>query len=365
MKDSPIASKALEVAEDDHGGIRSANPGGGLEWVGHVTRAAPRRKMRAIVHDAYGPPELLELRDIDRPVIDDDGVLVRVHAAGLHVGDCFAVRGAPFVVRMVTGLLRPTYGVPGFDLAGQVEAVGKKVKRFRPGDHVFGVCRGSCAEYASAGEDQLALKPATLTLEQAAALPTSALAALNGLRDAGRIRAGQKVLINGASGGVGTFAVQIAKSFGAEVTGVCSAANVDLVRSLGADRVIDYTHEDFTRRGERYDLIFDNVENRSLSDCRRALTPSGTLVLSSGTGARGIGMLIRLVKPLVVAPFVRQNLRRYLSRPNHENLVVLKDLVESGKLHPVIDRMYPLSQTSEALRYIEGGHARGKVIVTL
>lgn len=327
--------------------------------------AGARRKMRAMVHDAYGSPELLELRDIDQPAIDDNEVLVRVHAAGLHVGDCFAVRGAPFAMRIVTGLLRPKYGVPGFDLAGQVEAVGKSVKRFQPGDEVFGACKGSCAEYASTGENQLALKPANLTLEKAAALPTSALAALHGLRDAGKIRAGQKVLINGASGGVGTFAVQIAKSFGAEVTGVCSTANVDLVRSLGADHVIDYTREDFTRRGERYDLIFDNVENRSLSECRRALTPSGTLILNSGTGARGIEMLIRLVKPLVVSPFVRQNLRRYLSTPNYEDLVVLKELVESGKLHPVVDRTYPLSETSDALRYIEGGHARGKVVVTL
>lgn len=327
--------------------------------------AGARRKMRAMFHGEYGPPDVLELRDIDRPAIDDEEVLVRVHAAGLHVGDCFTVRGEPFAVRMVSGLLRPRYGVPGFDLAGQVEAVGKSVKRFHPGDEVFGACTGSCAEYAATSENQLALKPANLTLEEAAALPTSALAALHGLRDAGKIRAGQKVLINGASGGVGTFAVQIAKSFGAEVTGVCSTANVDLVRSLGADHVIDYTREDFTLRGERYDLILDNVENRSLSECRRALAPSGTLILNSGTGARGLKMLIRLVKPLVVSPFVRQNLRRYLSTPNHEDLVVLKGLVESGKLHPVVGRTFPLSETPAALRYIEGGHARGKVVVTL
>lgn len=337
-----------------------------LGRVGRLPRGRGcRRKMRAIVHDAYGSPELLQLRDIDRPAIDDDEVLVRVHAAGLHVGDCFAVRGEPFPVRMATGLLRPRYGVPGFDLAGQVEAVGKSVKRFQPGDEVFGACQGSCAEYAGTGEDQLVAKPANLTLEEAAALPTSALAALHGLRDAGKIRAGQKVMINGASGGVGTFAVQIAKWFGAEVTGVCSSANVDLVRSLGSDHVIDYTREDFTRRGEGYDLILDNVENRSLSECRRALAPGGTLVLNSGTGARGIEMLIRLVKPLVVSPFVRQNLRRYLSTPNHEDLLVLKELVESGKLRPVVDRTYPLSETSQALRHIEGGHARGKVVVTL
>jgi len=318
-----------------------------------------------MVHDVYGSPDLLQVREIALPTVDDDGVLVRVRAASLHVGDCFAVRGAPLPMRMMTGLFKPRYGVPGFDVAGQVEAVGKSVKRFQPGDEVFGVCEGSCAEYARTGESRLALKPANLTLEEAAALPTSALAALHGLRDAGKIRAGQKVLINGASGGVGTFAVQIARSFGAEVTGVCSTANVDLVRSLGADHVIDYTLEDFTRLGPRYDLIFDNVENRSLSECRRALTPSGTLILNSGTGARGIEMLVRLVKPLLVSPFVRQNLRRYLSKPNHEDLVVLKELVESGKLKPVVDRTYPLGETPEALRYIEGGHARGKVVITL
>jgi NADPH:quinone reductase-like Zn-dependent oxidoreductase len=320
--------------------------------------------MRAIVHDAYGPPELLELREIDRPILDEGGVLVRVHAAALHVGDSFALRGTPLPMRMMTGLLRPKYGVPGFDLAGQVEAVGSGVKRFKPGDEVFGVCNGSCAEYASTKEDLLAPKPANLRLEQAAALPTSALAALHGLRNAGKIRAGQKVLINGAAGGVGTFAVQIAKSFGAEVTGVCSTANVDLVRSLGADHVIDYTREDFTRGGP-FDLIFDNVENRSLSECRRALTPNGTLVLNSGTGARGLEMLVRLLKPLVVSPFVRQNLRRFLSTPNHQDLLVLKDLVEAGKLRPVIDRTFPLSRTAEALRHIEDGHARGKVVVTV
>ena len=321
--------------------------------------------MKAIAHDVYGSPELLELRDIDQPAIDDDKVLVRVHAAGLNVADCFAVRGAPFAIRMATGLLRPRYGVPGIDLAGRVEAVGRNVKRLQPGDEVFGVCEGSCAEYARTVENHLAPKPAQLTWEEAAALSTSALAALHGLRDAGRLRAGQKVLINGASGGVGTFALQIAKSVGAEVTGVCSTRNVALVRSLGADHVIDYTRDDFTRHEGHYDVIFDCVENRSLSECRRALMPNGTLVLNSGTGARGIEMLIRLVKPLVLSPFVRQNLRRYLSKPNRQDLVVLKELVDSGKLRPVVDRTFPLSATSEALRHIEGGHARGKVVVTV
>ena len=321
--------------------------------------------MKAITYDTYGPLDVLGLRDIGLPVVKDDEVLVRVHAAGLHVGDCFSVRGAPFGMRLATGLLRPKHRVPGFDLAGQVEAVGRNVTLFRPGDEVFGASTGTCAEYARAAEHKLALKPASLTFEAAAAMPTSALAALHGLRDVGKVQPGHKVLIIGASGGVGSFAVQIAKSFGAEVTGVCSTRNVEMVRSIGADHVIDYTREDFTRGGQRYDLIFDNVENRSLSDCRRLLTPTGTLVLNSGTGARGIGMLVRLVKPLVLAPVVRQRLRRYLSVPNHADLLVLKELVESGKLRPVIDRTYPLRETPAALAYVEGGHARGKVVVTV
>ena len=321
--------------------------------------------MRAIVHDRYGSPDGLEVRDVDKPVVNDDQVLVRVQAAGLHVGDCFGVRGVPLLMRVVTGLLKPKYGVPGFDVAGTVEAVGIKVTRFRPGDEVFGVCHGACAEYACAREDRLALKPANLTFDQAAAVPTSALAALHAVRDGGKVKPGQKVLINGASGGVGTFAVQIAKWLGAEVTGVCGTANVGMVGSIGAEHVIDYHHEDFSRSGQQYDVILDNVENRSLADCRRALTPGGTLILNSGTGARGLRMLVRLVMPLVVSPFTRQKLRRYLSRPNHRDLLVLQDLVESGKVTPVIDRTYPLPETPAALRHIETGHARGKVVITL
>ena len=321
--------------------------------------------MKAIFHDRYGSPDVLQLSDIDQPVVGDDQVLVRVHAAGLHVGDCFGVRGAPLLMRMATGLLKPKYGVPGFDVAGQVEAVGDKVQRFQAGDEVFGECHGSCAQYVSAAEDKLALKPANLTFQQAAAVPTSALAALHALRDVGKVQPGQQILINGASGGVGTFAVQIARSFGAEVTGVCSTTNVDLVRSIGAHHVIDYTQEDFTQGGRRYDLILDNVENRTLSDCRRALTPRGTLILNSGTGAHGLGLLVRLVKPLVLSPLVRHRLRRYLSVPNHEDLVILKELIESSSVTPVIDRTYPLSETAEAIRYLEAGHARGKVVITV
>jgi NADPH:quinone reductase-like Zn-dependent oxidoreductase len=321
--------------------------------------------MRAIVHDTYGPLDTLELRDIGKPVPKDDEVLVRVHAAGLHVGDCFGVRGTPLPMRMTTGLLKPKYGVPGYDLAGRVEAVGGGVTRFKPGDEVFGACDGSCAEYARTGEDRLALKPDGLTFEQAAAVPTSAIAALHALRDVGKVEPGQRVLVNGASGGVGTFAVQIAKSLGAEVTGVCGTANVEMVRSIGAEHVIDYTREDFTQGGPRYDLIFDNVENRSLSDCRRALTPAGTLVLNSGTGASGIALLVRLAKPLVLSPFTRQSLRRYVTAPKHQDLAVLKDLAESGKLVPVVGQTYPLADTPAALRHIEGGHARGKVVITI
>jgi NADPH:quinone reductase-like Zn-dependent oxidoreductase len=321
--------------------------------------------MKAIVQDNYGSLEGLELRDIARPEAKGDEVLVRVRAAGLHIGDCFSVRGAPFAMRLSTGLLKPKYGVPGYDAAGHVEAVGDDVKHFQPGDEVFGACDGACAEYACASEDKFALKPDGLTFEEAAAMPTSALAALHALRDVGKVQAGQKVLVNGASGGVGSFAVQIARSFGAEVTGVCSTGSVDMVRSIGADHVIDYTREDFTQGGQRYDLILDNVENRSLSDCRRALTPSGTLILNSGTGARGLEMLVRLARPLVLSPFARQNLRRYLSVANRKDLVVLKKLVESGKLRPVIDKTYPLRETPAALGYIERGHVRGKVVITV
>ena len=321
--------------------------------------------MKAIFYDKYGSFDDLLLKDIEKPDIKNDEVLVRVHAAALHIGDCFSVRGAPYLIRTVSGLRKPKYGIPGFDLAGRVEAVGNKVKLFRPGDEVFGAGNGTCAEYVCTSEARLALKPGNLTFEEAAALPTSATPALQAMRDVGKVQPGQKVLINGASGGVGSFAVQIAKAFGAEVTGVCGPTNVDMVRSIGADHVIDYTQEDFTEGKRRYDFIFDNLENRSLSDCRRALTSTGTLLLNSGTGATGIAMLVRMFKPLLLSPFVRQNLRRHITSPNHDDLVVLKDLVESGKLKPVIDKTYPLPETAAALAYIEGGHARGKVVITM
>ena len=318
-----------------------------------------------MVQDRYGPLDALRLRDIDIPVVGEHDVLVRVRAAGLNLGDCFGVRGSPLPMRLATGLLKPRHGVPGFDLAGQVAAVGKRVTRFQLGDEVFGASTRTCAEYALADAGKLAPKPAGFTWVQAAAMPIAALAALHALRDVGTVQPGQRVLINGASGGIGTFAVQIGKALGAHVTGVCSTRNVDMVRSIGADRVIDYTQEDFSSGESRYDLIFDNVENRSLSDCRRALKPGGTLILNSGSGARGLALLLRLIKPLVLSPFVHHSLRRYLSTPNHDDLVFLKKLVEAGKLTPVIDSTYPLSETSAALAHVEGGHARGKVVVTL
>jgi NADPH:quinone reductase-like Zn-dependent oxidoreductase len=321
--------------------------------------------MRAITFERYGPLEVLHGSEIQQPELGRDEVLVRVRAAGLHVGDCFAIKGSPFVVRFYSGLRRPRFGVPGFDLAGEVADVGAGVTRWRPGDLVFGCGVGTCADFARARQDHLVSMPVGLTSEQGAAIPTSGLAALHGLRDAGRIAAGQRVLVNGASGGVGTFAIQIAKVFGAEVTGVCSTANVDLVRSIGADHAIDYTREDFTRLGPRYDLILDNIENRPLADVRRALAPHGTLVLNSGTGAAGMSLLARLAAPIVRSPFTSQSLRRFVSNPNLADLEVLKGLVEDGKIRPVIDRTYPLAETPAALRHIEAGHARGKVVVSV
>lgn len=321
--------------------------------------------MDAVAYQAYGALENLALRRVPIPTLEPGCVLVRVHAAALHIGDCFAVRGTPFPIRLETGLLRPSPGIPGFDFAGQVEAVGNRVTRYRPGDAVFGTGRGTCAECAVASQAHIVPKPANLTFEQAAAVPTSALAALHGLRDAAKLRPGQSCLINGAAGEIGTFAVQLAKLLGAEVTGVCSTANVDLVHELGAHHVIDYSQEDFAQSPARYDVIFDNIENRPLADCRRALKPRGTLILNSGTGARGWKLGTRLLRPLFLSPFVSQNLRRYLSEPNQADLNALKELLETGKLTPVIDRVFPLAETARALQHIETGRARGKVVVKI
>lgn len=309
------------------------------------------------------------MREIETPTPGDGEVLVRVHAAGIHVGDAFGVRGAPLPLRFMSGLRRPRVGVPGFDIAGTVAAVGRSVTRFVPGDEVVGVCRwpasGACAEYAVAAEEGLVARPPGLSFEEAAAIPTSASAALHGLRDAGGLASGQRVLVIGASGGVGTYAVQIAKAHGAEVTGVCSARNLDLVRSLGADRVIDYTAEDFTLERERYDLVLDNVEHRPLAEVRRVLAPTGTLVLNSGTGASGIGLVVRLIRPLVLSPFSGQRLRRFLSNPSRADLELLVGMAAEGRLRPVIGATYPLAETAAAFRQVESGHSRGKIVISV
>jgi NADPH:quinone reductase-like Zn-dependent oxidoreductase len=316
--------------------------------------------MKAIVQNGYGSPDVFELKEIDKPMVKDDDVLVRVHAAALHAGDYFTMRGVPYLVRVSAGWPKPKNYVPGFDVAGHVEAAGKNVEQLQPGDEVFGTCKGTCAEYVCAEENNFLPKPANLTLEQAAAVPTSALTALRGLRDTGKVQPGQKVLINGASGGVGTFAVQIAKAFEAEVTGVCSTRNVDMVRSIGADHVIDYTQEDFTQGEQRYDLILDQVANHSLSDCRRALTPRGTHIPNSGNSGLGY-----VVKAFVLSLFVVRQGRPYIAIPNNEDLVALNELIEAGKVTPVIDRTYPRSETPEAFQYLDKGHARGKVVITV
>ena len=321
--------------------------------------------MKVIIQDRYGSADVLQLRDIEKPAMGVEDVLVRVHAAGVHIGDWHLMSGEPYLMRIMGfGFRRPTARVRGMDVAGIVEAIGQKVTRFQAGDEVFGTCDGSFAEYASARQDMLALKPANLTFEQAAAVPTSAFTALQALRTGG-IKPAQKVLIVGASGGVGVFAVQIAKSFGAEVTGVCSTAKVDMVRSVGADHVIDYTKEDFinTRGGPRYDLILDMGGNRSLSQLRRALTPGGTLVLVGGEGGdRWIG-IGRSLQALVVSRFVSQKLRPLSAKPNQVDLQVLKQLIEAGKVTPVIDRTFSLSEVPDAIRYLHEGRARGKLVI--
>jgi NADPH:quinone reductase-like Zn-dependent oxidoreductase len=319
--------------------------------------------MKAIVQDRYGSAEVLKTRDLEKPEIGDDEVLVRVRAASVHVGDWIAITGVPYLMRMATGLRRPKNAVPGTDVAGTVEAVGTGVTRFQPGDEVFGWCAGAFAEYAHAGEDHFVTKPTNLTFEQAAAVGVSATTALQLLRDEGHVQPGQKVLINGASGGVGTFAVQIAKAFGAEVTGVCSTKNVEMVRSIGADHVIDYSHEDFTEGGPRFDFILDNVGNHSLSDTRRALSPAGRL-MPNGGGHSG-GAMGPLIKALVSSLFVRQQGRPSIKFQNNGDLVVLKELVEAGKVTPVIDGTYPLSETPAAISHVAAGHARGTIVISM
>jgi NADPH:quinone reductase-like Zn-dependent oxidoreductase len=326
--------------------------------------------MKAIVYYSYGSPDVLKCVEIEKPVPDDDEVLIRVHAASVNPADRHIMRGVPSIARVLFGLNKPSLtrpGRPGRDVAGQVEAVGRNVRHFNPGDEVFGACQGAFAEYACASESKLSMKPKNVTFEQAASAPVATVTALQGLRDKGKIQLGQKVLINGASGGVGTFAVQIAKSFGAHVTGVCSTRNVEMVRSLGADQVIDYTKEDFTKSGQRYDLNFDLVANHSLIACRRALNPKGIYI---GAGIVGLGgSIIRLlahwITVLVLPRFVSQNFVTFMAKINKEDLTVIRDLMESRKLVPVIDKRYSLSEVPAAIRYLEEGHARGKVVIIL
>jgi NADPH:quinone reductase-like Zn-dependent oxidoreductase len=325
--------------------------------------------MKAIVYCDYGVPNL-KLREIEKPAPADDQILVRVHAASVNPLDWHFIEGTPYVMRaMGVGLRKPKDTRLGVDYAGTVEAVGKNVTQFKPGDEVFGGRTGAFAEYVCArAAGGVALKPASITFEQAAAVPIAGITALQGVRDKGKVQPGQKVLINGASGGVGTFAVQIAKFYGADVTGVCSTRNLDLVRSLGADQVIDYTKDDFTKSDQRYDVVLDNVGNRPLNECRRVLTPNGIYVLIGGGFANEqglIGGLSKAIDAMLLSKFVSQKMGMMLAEINHKDLAFLGDLMQSGKVKPVIDRTYKLSELPQAIEYLEKGHARGKVIITV
>ena len=322
--------------------------------------------MKAIVYRCYGSPDVLEFEDAKKPTPADDEVLVKVVAASVNPLDWHFMRGTPYFLRLMSGLSAPNETSLGVDFAGTVEAVGSNVKRFKPGDEVFGGGNGAFAEYITVGEDgALAMKPANVSFRQAASVPIAALTALQALRDTGKLEPGQKVLINGASGGVGTFAVQIAKSFGAEVTGVCSTRNVEMVRSIGADHVFDYTKEDYTESGQRYDLIIDMVGNHSLSANRRALKPEGIFVIVGGGKGNWLGPMMNPIKALLMSPFVDQEFVMILARLHQDDLAVLGDLMQAGKVTPVIDRRYSLSEVPAAIRYSEEGHARGKIVIDL
>lgn len=322
--------------------------------------------MKAIHHDQFGPPDVLELRDLDPPTAGAGEVLVEVHAAGVNPGDRHAVRGVPYAARLTGyGLTKPKHQVPGMDLAGRITAVGRGVTRFKPGDEVFGWATGTFAQYTAASQNSLESKPRHLTFEQAAAVPTAGFAALQALRDVGRTRAGHQVLVIGASGGVGTFTVQIAKALGAEVTGVAGTKNLELVRSTGADRVIDYTVEDFTLTGDRYDQVIDLVGKARLSPASRVLKPGGTYVVVGGQNPDSITGMERFVTALVLSPVLRRRLRPLFSKPNHDDLIILAQYLESGKVLPVIDATYDLNGVTDALRYVETGHTRGKVVITI
>jgi NADPH:quinone reductase-like Zn-dependent oxidoreductase len=326
-----------------------------------------RPRMQAIVQERYGSTDVLRCEEIDKPVVSDGEVLVRVHAAGVDRGVWHLMTGLPYLIRIAGyGLRAPKNRVLGMDLAGVVEAVGKNVTRFQRGDEVFGIGTGSFGEYAVAREDKLAPRPENLTFEQAAVVGISGLTALQALRDHGRVKPGQEVLIIGASGGVGTFAVQIAKAFGARVTGVCSTTKVDMVRSIGVDDVIDYTRDNFADGELRYDLILDIGGNTTLARLRRALTPEGTLVIVGGEGGgRWFGGIDRQLRAMMLSPFVGQKLGTFICKENHEDLIVLKELVESGKLMPVVDRTFQLAEVPEAIRYLQEGRAQGKVVITV
>ena len=321
--------------------------------------------MKAIVSTKYGSPDVLQLKEVEKPTPRDNEVLVKVHAASVNAGDWHLLRGKPFLMRLMGyGLLKPKYRILGSDIAGRIEAVGRNVKQFQAGDEVFGNTAkygfGGFAEYVSVPEDAVVLKPTTLSFEEAAAVPQAALVALQGLRDKGQIKPGQKVLIYGASGGIGTFAVQIATSFGAEVTAVCSTRNLDMARSIGADHVIDYTKEDFTRNGQQYDLILAVNGYHSIFDYKRALRPRGMYVMTGGSSAQ-------MFQAMLLGPLVsmtgRQKMGNSAHKPNQKDLVFMKELLEARKVVPVIDRRYPLHETAEAIRYLEEGHARGKVVI--
>ncbi len=322
--------------------------------------------MKAIVYHQYGTPDVLALEEIDTPVVGNNEVLIRVHASSVNAGDWHMMTGTPYMIRPMAGLLKPKRNIPGGDVAGRVEAVGADVTQFAPGDEVFGEIEGGAyAEYVAVPAHDIVLKPANLTFQEAAAVPVAGLTALQGLREHGRLQSGHKVLINGASGGVGTFAVQVAKALGAEVTAVCSTANVEMVRSIGADHVIDYYREDFTKTGRRYDLMFDVAGNRSVADCKSMLEPGGTYVPVGGRMGRVLGPLPRLVRAALAFRFGNQRLAWFVARMDQEDMTFLAELLESGQLKPVIENTYSLTEAATALRHVGGGHAKGKNVITV
>jgi len=334
--------------------------------IGFWCKVCPANLMKAIVYRRYGPPDVLKLEEVSKPVPADKEVLIKVRAASVNPYDWHFMRGEPYLLRVMAGLRQPKETRLGADVAGHIEAVGKNVTQFRSGDEVFGCCKGAFAEYACASESKLAAKPQNVTFEQAASVPIAAITALQGLRDKGKIQLGHKVLINGASGGVGTFAVQIAKSFGAHVTAVCSTRNVQLVQSIGADRVVDYTQQDFTKTNDRYDILLDNVGNRSLSACRRLLHLNGIYIEAGGTAGRWmIGPLLRAIEKLLLSCFGARKLVGVFAKVTKEDLTSLGNLMQSGKLTPVIDRRCSLPELPEAIRHLEQGHARAKVVITV